>query len=156
LHETHKLSSHSNCFACGECNSGGLGLNFVRREDGIVSAEYVVGGCYQGYPGIAQGGIVATLLDSAMTNCLFSEGIEAMTAQLSVRYREPVKVGVPLTIEAVLRNKHGRLYELSASIKQEESVRATATAKFILTIQQADKSYMSGKKDLSAENAESR
>lgn len=130
----HQISSHRNCFACGKYNSGGLGLNFVRQEDGSVSAEYVIDGCYQGYPGIVQGGIIATLLDSAMTNCLFYEGIEAMTAQLSIRYINPIKVERPLTVMAVLRRKHGRLYELSASVKQEESIRATATAKFISAV----------------------
>jgi acyl-coenzyme A thioesterase PaaI-like protein len=101
------------------------------NQDGSISAKYIIDDCYQGYPGIAQGGIIATLLDSAMTNCLFCRGICAMTAQLNIRYRKPVKVGQPLTVEAVLRNKHGRLYELSARIMQAGSLRAVSTAKFL-------------------------
>jgi hypothetical protein len=67
-----------------------------------------------------------------MTNCLFSEGIEAMTAQLNVRYHEMVETGHPMTVEAVLRGRRGKLCELDARVLQEDMPRATATARFLV------------------------
>ena len=87
---------HLRCFACGRENPEGLELRFQSHGETSVSCECVIPDTYQGYPGVVQGGIVSTLLDSAMTNCLFGLGIEAMTVRLNVRFQEPVRVGVSL------------------------------------------------------------
>lgn len=137
--EEHYVSSHEACFACGACNSNGLHLTFIRQDDGCVVARCVIDHSFEGYPGVVQGGIVATLLDSAMTNCLFHRGIEALTAQLNIRYREPVETGQSLTVEARLHNQRGRLYELSASVTQQGTIRATASARFLRVADTTDK-----------------
>ncbi len=122
---------HLECFACGTTGPDRLGLVFSKAGEGRVVADCSISEYYQGYSGVVQGGIVATILDSAMTNCLFSEGIEALTAQLNVRYHKVLETGHPLHVEASLQATRGRLYELSATISQGGIPRASATAKFL-------------------------
>ena len=124
-------SVHARCFACGTQNQHGLGLKFRAMGKHRVSTECVLGEEYQGYPGIVQGGIVSTLLDSAMTNCLFSDGIEAMTARLNIRFSEPVLVNRKLTVSACLVRQRGRFYELKAWITQDNKQKASAEAKLL-------------------------
>lgn len=87
---------------------------------------------WEGYPGLVHGGIIASLLDGAMTNCLFSRGLAAVTADLRVRYRHPVELGLPATIRAELTRDAAPLFVLEATLVQGEGVRVTATGKFML------------------------
>lgn len=123
---------HQRCFACGRANVDGLKLTFSARGDGKIGANFTLGDAYQGYPGMVQGGIIATVLDSAMTNYLFSQGVTAMTVRLNVQYRQPVLVGELLTVEAELIRKRGRLYELKACLFQAGCLKALASAKFMV------------------------
>jgi acyl-coenzyme A thioesterase PaaI-like protein len=66
-----------------------------------VACEATLGADYQGIDGIVHGGIVATMLDEAMAWCLYRHRRRVyVTATMSQRYREPVPVETPLTIEA--------------------------------------------------------
>ena len=47
---------------------------------------------------MVHGGILASVLDDAMANCLWLRGISAVTAKMSLRYREPVPVGSRLLV----------------------------------------------------------
>lgn len=127
----HMNAAHAECFACGNLNPAGLKLEFRPIGESRVSAERILGEEYQGYPGVVQGGIVSTLLDSAMTNCLFADGIEAMTVRLNVRFREPVRVNRNVTVAAQLVRQRGRFYELKASIMQDGTQKATAEGRFL-------------------------
>ena len=128
---------HRQCFACGPANADGLGLHFeAAGVDGVV-AHCAIGEKFQGYDGVVQGGIVALLLDSAMTNCLFRLGIKAMTARLNVRFRSPVQTRVPLAVTARLlqreppARRRKLVYTLSAAIEQDGKERATANGTFV-------------------------
>lgn len=125
-------AAHSRCFACGSENPDGLNLRFIQSDDGSVTATFTVPECYQGYPGVVQGGIVATVLDSAMTNCLFSLGVEAMTASLEMRFRAPVQTDVPLTVVASITEHRGRVYDTQARITQGGTLKVTASARFVV------------------------
>ena len=65
---------HQNCFACGSKNGAGLGLKFHKEEDGSVFGDFLADTKFESYSGIVHGGIMATLLDSAITHCLFCKG----------------------------------------------------------------------------------
>jgi len=127
----HTHAGHRRCFACGRENEGGLGLVFKKCDDGRVCAQCTIDEHYQGYPGMVQGGIVATILDCAMTNCLFADGVEAMTVRLNVKFHEPVLVNEKLIVEASRVSTRGRVYEMKASITQKEKVKASASARFM-------------------------
>jgi len=121
---------HRNCFACGRSETG-LGLTFVQSEKGNVSSEWFCDIKYQGYPGIVHGGVIATLLDSAMTNCLLLKGVSAVTADMHVEYHSPLKVGSWTIVKASLTRSRSPLFMLDAEVVQNEAVCATATAKFM-------------------------
>ncbi|MDD3178816.1 MAG: PaaI family thioesterase [Opitutaceae bacterium] len=127
---THQRT-HSHCFACGEEAGSGLGLLFRVGFDGGVTADWSCPETYRSYEGILHGGLIATLLDSAMVHALFARGIVAMTAELRVRYRHPVRLGEPVTVAARLREHYGPLYCLEAAVRQQDAICATARAKFM-------------------------
>jgi len=93
-------SLHRNCFACGSNGGMGLGLTFYKDEDGAVSGNFFADPKYEGYSGIIHGGIIATLLDSAMTQCLLMKDIPALTGRLSIKYSTPIRTGTVVKLEA--------------------------------------------------------
>lgn len=125
-------SLHRNCFACG-FGEGGLGLRFGQSGVDGVSAEWYCEDRYQSYPGIIHGGVIATILDSAMTNCLLLKGIAAVTADMNVEYREPLRVGSMVTVKASLVRSRSPLFVLEAEVVQNDLVIARASARFMRT-----------------------
>ena len=121
---------HPACVVCGDRNDGGLGLRFEEQADGSVVGLFACEPGYQGYPERLHGGVVAMLLDGAMTNCLFARRVRGFTAKLEVRFRHPVKVGVNATIRARLVHEAPPLYVLEAELLQHDTVRAVAKGKF--------------------------
>jgi SAM-dependent methyltransferase len=130
-------SVHGQCFACGPANPSGLGLRFAADGAKGVLARCTLEGKYQGYEGVVQGGIVSLLLDSAMTNCLFQLGIQAVTARLSVRFSRPVPTAAPLVVRASMmegarpRRRGRAVYTLRAVVEHEGIERASATGTFV-------------------------
>jgi acyl-coenzyme A thioesterase PaaI-like protein len=100
-----------NCFVCGLENPVGLKLRF--HDDGIgeVRCEYSIGAEYQGYPGIAHGGIVAAILDEVVGRVAIigDPNRFLMTVRMEVTYRQPVPVETPLTIVGKPVKVGGRL-----------------------------------------------
>lgn len=84
-----------------------------------------------GYDGRMHGGLIATLLDSAMTQCLFAQGIVAVTATLDIRYRQKVELTGRYLVQARLESTGSRVYRLSAAVMQAERRMATAKAQFV-------------------------
>jgi acyl-coenzyme A thioesterase PaaI-like protein len=125
------MASHADCYACGRNNRDGFGLVFRTSPSGGVEADFYCDLKYQGYPGFLQGGVVATLLDSAMTHCLFHRGIAAMTGRMHIQFRKPVHVGEQVRIRADLVQQRGPLYRLWAELTQGNSVCAKTSATFM-------------------------
>jgi acyl-coenzyme A thioesterase PaaI-like protein len=123
---------HPECIACRAAEEGGLGLSFTPQLDGSVVADYACDPGHQGYPDRLHGGIIALLMDAAMTHCLFAQGLRGVTARLAIRYAHPVELDVPATVHAAVVRARGMLRELEASIQQGEIVRATASGCFLL------------------------
>ena len=110
----------------------GLALRYVPQPDGSVSANFIGHSALEGYPGLLHGGVIAALLDGAMTNCLFAQGCCALTAELNVRYHQSVSAAEEMLLRAWLEeNTHG-LYQLRAELTQSGKVKASATGKFML------------------------
>lgn len=120
--------SHVHCMVCGECES--LGLRF-HANGKAVEAQFQARSKWQGYRGVLHGGMVSTLLDAAMTHCLFSRGIEAVTADLNVRFHRPAPCGALLVLSARVRNERHHLYFLSAELRSPTALLASAEARFM-------------------------
>lgn len=105
--------SHVNCMVCGRYDS--LGLRF-RAKGSCVEALFQADPKWQGYQGVLHGGMISTLLDAAMTHCLFDHGIEAMTADLKIRFLKPAPCTKFLLLRAHLLSERHHLYQLSAEL----------------------------------------
>lgn len=84
---------HDTCIICGIKNPVGLKLQFEVLPDGSVRSEFMCKFIFEGYKEILHGGVIASLIDSAMTNCLFAHDILAFTAELTIKYKMPVRCG---------------------------------------------------------------
>ena len=130
--DTIKVRPPASHAACMVCSPGGLlGLRF--RPDGANSVIASVSPRpeWQGYTGILHGGMVSTLLDAAMTHCLFHHQVEAMTASLNVRFLEPTPCTGLLDLRATLSDRRRHVYLLDAELKTHGRVLARAAARFI-------------------------
>ena len=121
--------SHNQCVVCSAVDIFGLKLNFVKEKNG-VKAIIAAHKNLQGYDNIMHGGIIATLLDASMTHCLFSKNIEALTADMNIRFLHPVKCGDRLELSAKLVSSTGPLYRLEAEIKNDDKILVRGNAKF--------------------------
>jgi len=123
-------SLHRNCFACGSNDGIGLGLRFYKNEDGVVYGDFFADPKYEGYSGIIHGGIIATLLDSAMTHCLLMKNIPALTGRLSVKYSNPIQTGTAVRLEAKIVNQIHGVFILQGKVLVDGKRVASAEAKY--------------------------
>jgi len=80
-------------------------MRFYTSENCVLS-DYVIPDQFQGYPGVAHGGIVAAMLDEAAARSQMVNMDEnsldktrfMVTAKLEIRYRQHVPVGKPLQL----------------------------------------------------------
>jgi acyl-coenzyme A thioesterase PaaI-like protein len=120
--------SHSSCMVCGKNNP--IGITFTPQGDSVI-AVFQAKPQWQGYSGLLHGGMISTLLDAAMTHCLFHHGIEAMTASLKVRFLEPVPCTGMLKVKATLGDQRRHVYLLKAELAASGRCLARAEARFI-------------------------
>ena len=82
---------HPNCVVCSRSNTRGLQLEFDLCEDGSVAANFELDETLEGYPGILHGGVISSVFDGVMGNCLFAQGCTPVTAVLNIRFRRSVR-----------------------------------------------------------------
>ena len=126
-----RARAHDNCVVCDPANERGLGLEFTISEDGGVEAAFACDKSFEGYPDYVHGGVVSSLLDGAMTNCIFSRGLVAFTAELNIRFLHPVATNKPATVRAWIEKYYRPLHVVRAEVSQDREVKATAVGKFM-------------------------
>lgn len=121
-------TAQNRCFGCGEANSAGLHLGFYLAEDGSVVSLPTVPDNFEGPIGFLHGGIIATLLDEAMSKAVRARGLTAMTRQMEIDYQRPVPSGEPIRIEGRVVRNEGRKHWTEARILNANAV-ALASSK---------------------------
>ena len=125
------MGSHQ-CFVCGADNPFGLHLEFFRQDDGVY-ASFQCEERHVGWPGIQHGGITSALLDEASAYIPYYLGLIAVTAQLTVTYVEPVRIGEHLEIKARLVRKTRKVLDVEATIANDRgSLKAKSQAKMMV------------------------
>jgi uncharacterized protein (TIGR00369 family) len=119
--------SDHECFGCGDHNAIGLHLRFAAASDG-VAARFTPGHHHQGYDSLVHGGIISTLLDEAMAWAAAKAGIWAVTAELSIRFRRPLRVGEMTEVRSRVTGNHGRLVLAAAELQMVETHAVVASA----------------------------
>jgi uncharacterized protein (TIGR00369 family) len=120
------------CFACGPENEIGLRLRFERLGDDGVHARTMLRPEFQGWQGIAHGGVALALLDEAMAHAAGAAGHRGVTASMIARFRKPVPLGVPLEIEGRVKWMRRNVLELEARVTDESgAVLLEAEGRFV-------------------------
>jgi uncharacterized protein (TIGR00369 family) len=124
------------CFGCGDDNDGGLHLKFFVDDEGRVLCRVRLATQFQGPPGHAHGGIIATLLDEAMSKANRRRNIVAMTRHMSIDYLRPVPLESDLVLEGWSEkdagSASGRKHQCSAELRDASgTVLASATGTFV-------------------------
>ncbi|MEO6991334.1 MAG: PaaI family thioesterase [Candidatus Baltobacteraceae bacterium] len=109
------------CFACGPASTIGLHLRFVADGEG-VRAETRLASTFQGWVGVAHGGIVMTLLDEAMAHAAGMGGVRGVTAELRARFRRPIPLDRPLVIRGRILWRRQSVYGLEAEVRDGAGV----------------------------------
>ena len=104
------------CFGCGQENRTGLRLKFFVDEEHRIVCHIRVPRRFEGPPGHVHGGVIATLLDEAMSKANRQFGIVAMTRQMEVEYLKPVPLLTSLELSARHVSESGRRHHCEAQI----------------------------------------
>ena len=120
------------CFACGTLNATGMGL-VLHVERGRSWVELNMEPRFQGWEGVAHGGILCTILDEVMAWSLIGEDNLGLTARLDVEFKRPVVVGQALRAEGWITRSRRRIVDTAAHLLDAESgtVLATATGVYV-------------------------
>ena len=114
------------CFACGELNDRGLRLSLHANEAGCWT-ELTLDAAFQGWEGVAHGGILCTILDEVMAWSVIGRDTWGVTARLTVDFKRPVPVGRRLRAEGVVTDARRRLFRTSGTITDVETGETLAT-----------------------------
>lgn len=76
--------AQNRCFGCGQANPVGLRLEFSQSAEGAVISNAIVSDQYEGPRGYLHGGIIATLLDEAMSKANRAQSHPAPPSALKV------------------------------------------------------------------------
>jgi uncharacterized protein (TIGR00369 family) len=119
------------CFACGPQNKNGLRLS-ISENDGGVQATIDPPQWAQGYQNIVHGGIIATILDELAVWAAFKKGYKSVTAGLSMRMKNAMKVDQTYIAEAkVVSTKHRLIEAESRILDGDQRLIASATVKLL-------------------------
>jgi acyl-coenzyme A thioesterase PaaI-like protein len=116
----NSLQDDNYCFVCGEENPLGLRLKFSLHNS-TVTAEFVPQKVHQGYKDIVHGGIITTVLDEAMVKAALLQGMPAMSAEITVRFRNTLFAGERTIVKALIAKKNRKIIEASAVLKKTDN-----------------------------------
>ena len=119
-----------NCFACGQLNVHGLHLDLHAGADRCWT-ELELDRRFEGWEGMAHGGIVCTILDEVMAWALVDHDVWGVTARMQVEFRRPVPIGRRIRGEGRVRESKRRVVYAEGAILDAangiELARAEAT-----------------------------
>ncbi len=125
------LIDDAHCFVCGKDNPAGLKIDWKTR-DNVTEAQFTLFKAHQGWKDVVHGGILATVLDEAMTRLAWQKFGGAVTAEMTVRYLKPARIGDRLSVRGEVDDIRGRLIPARAAIRDSAGdIVAEATGKAI-------------------------
>jgi uncharacterized protein (TIGR00369 family) len=133
---TFEFSPH-NCFACGTLNTHGMQLE-IHIEEGRSWTELRLEQRFEGWEGIAHGGILCTILDEVMAWSLVGADNWGVTARLAVDFKRPVPVDRTIRAEGWVTEMRRRLVTTAGSIVDvaDGTLLASADALYVAATQE--------------------
>jgi uncharacterized protein (TIGR00369 family) len=104
-----EIAAYKGCFVCGQENVKGLQAKFSYDGEQALT-ELIAIEQFEGYKGIYHGGILATMLDEVMIKAVLARGVFAVTAEMTVRFKRPVKTGERIRFSGRIVSHKGRVY----------------------------------------------
>ncbi len=124
------------CFGCGSDNPEGLHLTFTidatDAENITATSTVQLTRIHEGPPGYIHGGILATLLDEAMSKLNRPLAALAMTRHMEVDYLRPAPLNTALTLTARHLRREGRkLFHVAEVSHPDGTVLTSAKGLFL-------------------------
>jgi acyl-coenzyme A thioesterase PaaI-like protein len=127
------------CFACGRANPSGLRIDDFHEIPRGVAAGFIPGPFHRGTFGVLHGGLAATALDEIMAWAgIILAGVLCVTANLELRFRQPVPVEKPLGLSAWLGERSGRRLRITGELATEAGPAVEATGLYVVAHQVSD------------------
>ena len=104
------------------------------RWDGesVLSAEVVIDAQFSGGDGRVHGGVIAGMFDDILSHVVTALGVPAVTGRLSVAYRAPTPIGVPIIFKGTVERQSERVITVHGEARHGETVTATAELTMIV------------------------
>ena len=116
---------------CGADNPIGLHLRF-RIEGKTAIAETTLPADFQGWRGIAHGGVVMALIDEAMAYAAGAAGWKGVTAEVATRFRHPVPLETKLRLVGRVLWERRNVIGVAAEVQDVNGdVLASGEGKFV-------------------------
>ena len=116
-----KQPSSRTCFMCGKQNDYGFKMEWYNNpQTNKIEAEVVIPDHFNGYPGVAHGGIIAAILDETAGRAVMIDGdFENLfvTLKLEVTYRKITPTNTPLSVRGWIVKGSGKRKIVAAEIK---------------------------------------
>lgn len=122
------------CFVCGLSNTVGLKIRFYSIDHDTCEARVTFGQEYNSYPGIAHGGIVATVLDETMGRSGLAARLDRLfvTAKMEIKYRQSVPLEREILFWGQIVKDRGRVIQVEGQvILPDGSVAVEATGTMV-------------------------
>ena len=127
-----KQPTSRTCFVCGRENSYGLKMVWYNNlGENRVEATVTIPEQFNGYPGIAHGGIVAAILDETSGRAVMLDGnFENLfvTLRLNIAYRKPTPTDTPLKAVGWLEHKGSRGMKVASELLLPDGTITTTAA----------------------------
>jgi len=114
-----KKKSHQGCMLCEPNAVLGLKLNFYSDPDQQVWTHFKSSLHQQGCESILHGGFLSALLDSSMCQAVFNQDIEAVTADMNIRFLHEMKINSDILMTAKVLSSHPPLYKVEGELYVE-------------------------------------
>ncbi len=128
-----QLTDTGKCIVCGKNNPHGLQLTLsVDRERLTAHTAVTIPERFVGWESFVHGGVVAMLLDEAMAYAAMAGGRYCVTAEMKVRFKQPVSPQVPLDLFGEVTAVKGRIIETRAVLRDGERILAEAEGRMVV------------------------
>lgn len=128
------LPTYAGCYVCGQSHPRGLRARFFAFPNGQVQVQFNAEPTQTGYEDIVHGGVISALLDELLGwPVVLQAGRMCFTAELTVRYLKPLRVGTQYVATAGPATDRGRYWESAGALRDGSGVlHAKAHGKFFL------------------------
>ena len=129
---TDRPTFDPHCFCCGESNAQGLKLRYRYPRPGQAATAFTIPDHFTGWKEVVHGGLLAMVLDETMAHACASKGLNGFTGEISVRFRQPVRVGTAVEAAGRILSERRRVITAAAQLTAGGATIAEAEATFFV------------------------